>query len=102
VSVDGLWREKPAEQVSHAAGRLGHFTDNGPMAERVLPAAKSPQTPSRAWMKRVLWFTFGTAAWVLACVGVRHVFGSGAILLESVLLVLILGTVIGLTSLPEL
>jgi hypothetical protein len=95
VSVEGLWQQKSDERPERGVG-------NHPIAERVRPAAAAPQKLSRAWTKQVVWVAFGTVLWVLACLGVRHVFGGGAILLESVLLVLILGTVIGLASLPEL
>ena len=99
MSVDGLWHPKSAGQVSHATDRRGYFTDNErqPTATPALPAARAHQKRSRGWRKRALWLGIGTVVWLLACVGVRQVFGDGATLLEAVLLVLILGTVIGLT-----
>jgi len=88
VSVDGLWQQKAAEPHR--------------MAAQALPAATAPQKRSRAWRKRVGWVALGTVAWFLARLGVREVFGDGATLLEYVLLVLILGSIIGLTSRSDL
>jgi len=101
VSVEGLWREKSDEQALQAfADRQRKVVDRA-KAWQVGSVQKPPHKLSVAWLKRVVWFAVGTVAWGLACFGVRHVFGSGAILLESVLLILILGTAIGLTSVPE-
>jgi len=65
--------------------------------ERAVPTARAARTRSRRWRKRAVWLGVGTVVWILACVGLRQVFGDGATLLEYVLLVLILGSVIGLT-----
>jgi hypothetical protein len=113
VSIEGLWRAKPLEQVVQPTAQLADYTDEGgrvafadlerKVVDRAIAwQAASVAKPSSPWPKRVAWLAVGTVAWGLACVGVRHVFGSGATLLESVLLILILGTVIGMTILSEL
>ena len=112
VSVEGLWREKPLEQVVPPSAQLADYTDEGgriafaDLERKVVDRAIAWQTasaakPSRPWPKRIAWLAAGTAAWVLASLGVRQVFGSGAALLEAVLLILILGAVIGRIALSE-
>lgn len=116
VSLEGLWREKPLEQVKQPSAQFADYTDeDGRIAlaelhQRVMgratatqsvPSGNMPQKLASPWGKRLLWLAAGTVAWGLACVGVRHVFGNGATMLEAVLLILILGAAIGMASLSE-
>jgi len=116
VSVEGLWRQTSTEQVSQTRSQLDGYTDEGgriafadlerkvvdrAMARQAASAAKPSQKLSGPWPRRVAWLAAGTVLWVLARLGVRYVFGDGAMLLEYVLLILILGAAIGMASLSE-
>jgi len=111
VSIEGLWRETPHEPVAQPSAQLDDYTDEGgriafadlerKVVERATAWQAAAAKPSSPWPKRIAWLAAGTSAWVLACLGLRQVFGSGATLLESVLLILILGAVIGRIALSE-
>ena len=116
VSVEGLWREKPLEQVEQPSAPFADYTDEyariavAELHRRVtdrataiqsVPSGNAPQKPANRWGKRLLGLSAGAAVWGLSCLGLRLVFGSGATLLEAVLFILLVGSAIGLTIASE-